>query len=174
MAITPSKASKLKPAAAKKTAPKVKPVPDGMPVITPHLICAGAADAIAFYKKAFGAEETGRLPMPGGSGKLMHASIKIFGAPVYLVDEMPAHGAHSPLALTGSPVTIHLSVPDVDAVFARAVKAGATVLMPLADMFWGDRYGIVTDPFGHKWSIATHIRDVTPAEMQEAMKQMGG
>ena len=170
------KAAAARSAAAKstgsKSTPKVKPIPDGMPAITPHLVCAGAADAIAFYKKAFGAEETGRLP--GGGGKLMHASIKIFGAPVFLVDEMPDYGVHGPLALKGSSVTIHLSVENADAVFARAVKAGATVAMPMADMFWGARYGIVTDPFGHKWSIATQIRDVTPAEIQAAMKQMGG
>jgi PhnB protein len=153
-------------------APKVKPVPDGMPAITPHLVCDGAAKAIEFYKTAFGAVETGRLP--GGGGKLMHAAIKIFGAPVFLVDAMPEYNVHGPLALKGSPVTIHLSVDDADAVFARAVKAGATVTMPLADQFWGDRYGKLVDPFGHHWSIATHIRDVTPAEMQEAMKKMGG
>jgi PhnB protein len=169
--VKPKKSAASKSPAAKTVAPKVKPVPDGMPAITPHLICAGAAEAIEFYKKAFGATETGRLP--GASGRLMHASVTMFGSPVFLVDEMPEYGSHGPLALKGSPVTIHLSVENADAVFERVVKAGASVVMPLQDTFWGARYGIVADPFGHRWSIATQIRDVTPAEMQEAMKKMG-
>ncbi|HSN41872.1 MAG TPA: VOC family protein [Burkholderiales bacterium] len=150
----------------------VKPVPDDMHTITPHLVCAGAADAIAFYKKAFNAVEGGRLPGP--QGKLMHAMIRIEGSAVMLVDEMPECGALGPKSLKGSPVTIHLYVKDVDAVVARAEAAGAKVTMPVADMFWGDRYGRLEDPFGHHWSVATHIRDVTPAEMQDAMRKMGG
>jgi len=154
------------------TTKPVKPVPDDMHTITPHLICAGAADAIDFYKKAFNAVEAGRLPGP--NGKLMHAMIRIEGSPVMLVDEMPEWCAQGPKTLKGSSVTIHIYVADADAVFNRAIAAGATVIMPLADMFWGDRYGKLEDPFGHHWSVATHIRDVTPEEMREAMQQMGG
>jgi uncharacterized glyoxalase superfamily protein PhnB len=151
---------------------KVKPVPDGMHTVTPHLVCSGAADAIAFYKKAFGALEEGRLPGP--NGKLMHAMIRIEGSAVMLVDEMPEWGALGPKALNGSPVTIHLYVEDVDAFVKRAVDAGARITMPVADQFWGDRYGRLEDPFGHHWSIGTHVRDVTPAEMQQAMQKMAG
>ena len=118
--------------------PKVKPVPDGMHTVTPHLVCAGAADAIEFYKKAFNALEEARLPGP--QGKIMHAMIRIEGSAVMLVDEMPEWGALSPKSLKGSPVTIHLYVEDADAFVARAVKAGAKVTMPVADTFWGDRY----------------------------------
>ena len=151
---------------------KVKPIPDDMHSVTPHLICAGAADAIEFYKKAFGAVEAARLPGPGG--KLMHAMIRIGGSAVMLVDEMPEWGALGPKALKGSPVTIHLYVEDADAFFARAVKAGAKVTMPLEDAFWGDRYGKLEDPFGHRWSVATHVRDVSSEEMQQAMRKMAG
>lgn len=148
----------------------VKPIPDGMHTVTPHLICAGAADAIAFYKKAFDATETSRLPGP--NGLLMHASVRIGDSTVMLVDEMPAWGALGPTSLNGSPVTIHLYVNDVDAVMAQAHAAGATITMPAQDMFWGDRYGQLLDPFGHKWSVATHVRDVTPDEMRQAMQAM--
>lgn len=143
--------------------------PQCMRSITPHLICAGASDAIDFYKKAFGAEEMMR--MPGPDGRLMHAAVKIGDSMVMLVDEMPEWGALGPKALKGSPVTIHLMVDDVDAVFARAVAAGATVKMPVADMFWGDRYGKIVDPFGHDWSIATHVRDMTPEEIMAAGRE---
>jgi PhnB protein len=146
----------------------VKAIPDDMHAVTPHLICAGAANAIEFYKKAFGAEEGGRIPAP--NGKLMHAMIRIGGSAVMLVDEMPEWGALGPKSLKGSPVTIHLYVEDADAVFERAVKAGAKVTMPLADQFWGDRYGKLEDPFGHHWSIATHVRDVSPEEMRKEMQ----
>ena len=151
---------------------KVKPIPDGMHSVTPHLVCAGAADAIEFYKKAFGAVDLGRLAGP--KGKLMHAAIRIGDSTVMLVDEMPEWGAFGPKSLKGSPVTIHLYVQDVDASVARAVAAGAKITMPLDDMFWGDRYCKVEDPFGHHWSIATHIREVSPEEMQQAMQKMGG
>jgi PhnB protein len=151
---------------------KVKAIPDGMSAITPHLICAGAADAIEFYKKAFGAVEEAR--MPGPQGRLMHAMIRIGGAAVMLVDEMPEWGALGPKALKGSPVTIHLYVADADAAVARAVGAGAKVTMPVADMFWGDRYGQLEDPFGHRWSVATHVRDMTPEEMMAGMQSMAG
>ena len=150
----------------------VKAVPEGMHTVTPHLVCAGAADAIEFYKKAFGAVDEGRLPGP--QGRLMHAMIRIEGSAVMLVDEMPEWGALGPKSLKGSPVTIHLYVEDVDAFVARAVGAGAKITMPLDDMFWGDRYCKLEDPFGHHWSVATHKRDVSPEEMKRAMQKMGG
>jgi uncharacterized glyoxalase superfamily protein PhnB len=150
---------------------KVKPIPEGMHSVTPHLVCAGAAGAIEFYKQAFGAVEQARLPGP--QGKLMHAMIRIGDSAVMLVDEMPEWGALGPKALKGTPVTIHLYVDDADAFVARAVKAGAKVTMPVADMFWGDRYGKLEDPFGHHWSVGTHVRDVSMEEMQQAMQQQG-
>ncbi|CCB65364.1 MULTISPECIES: VOC family protein [unclassified Hyphomicrobium] len=137
--------------------------------ITPHLVCAGAADAIDFYKKAFGAEEEMRLV--GANGKLMHAAVRVGNARFMLVDELPEWGSSSPITLGGSPVTIHLYVADVDAFVERAVKAGAILRMPVEDMFWGDRYGIIEDPFGHKWSVATHKRDMSEREIKEAMKK---
>jgi PhnB protein len=151
---------------------QVKPIPDGMHSVTPHLICAGAADAIDFYKKAFNAIELTRLPGPGG--KLMHGSIRIGDSTVMLSDEFPEMGGLGPKSLKGSPVTIHLYVEDVDTFAARAVAAGAKVTMPVADMFWGDRYGQLEDPFGHRWSVGTHVRDVTPDEIQQAMRGMRG
>jgi PhnB protein len=147
-----------------------KAIPDGMHSVTPHLICANASAAIEFYKKAFDATETSRLPGPGG--RLMHAGLRIGDSAVMLVDEMPEHGALGPKSLKGSPVAIHLYVENVDATAAQAVAAGARLTMPVTDMFWGDRYGQLEDPFGHRWSIATHLRDVTPAEMQQAMQAM--
>ena len=149
------------------TKPQVKPVPDGMHTVTPHLVCNGAADAITFYKQAFGAVELGRLPGP--QGKLMHAMLRIGDSAVMLMDEFPDYGSFGPKSLKGSPVTIHLYVEDVDATVKRAVAAGAKITMPVDDMFWGDRYGKIEDPFGHHWSVATHIRDVSPEEMQAAM-----
>jgi PhnB protein len=151
---------------------KVKAIPDGMHSVTPHLVCAGAAEAIEFYKKAFKAVEIAR--MPGKDGKLMHAMIRIGDSAVMLMDEFPEWKAFGPKALKGSPVTIHLAVEDVDTVAAQAVAAGAKITMPIADMFWGDRYGVLEDPFGHLWSVGTHMRDVSPQEMQEAMAKMGG
>jgi uncharacterized glyoxalase superfamily protein PhnB len=147
-----------------------KPIPDGMHSLTPHLVCAGAADAIAFYKAAFGAVELHRLPGP--NGLLMHAAVRIGDSVLMLVDEAPDWGMLGPKALKGSPVTIHLYVADVDAAVAKAVAAGAKVTMPVADMFWGDRYGTLEDPFGHRWSLATHTRDTTIEEMQQAMAGM--
>jgi PhnB protein len=147
--------------------PATKKIADGMHTVTPHIICAGAAEAIEFYKKAFGATEVMRLP--GADGKLIHASIRIGDSMVMLVDENPAWQCRGPKLLGGTPVTIHLAVDDVDAVFAKAVAAGATPVMPVADMFWGDRYGIVADPCGHHWSIATHKYDLTPEEIQQGM-----
>jgi uncharacterized glyoxalase superfamily protein PhnB len=150
-------------------APPVNAIPKGMHSVTPHLVCAGAADAIEFYKKAFNAIELGRVPGP--HGKLMHAHIQIGDSSVMLVDEFPDWGSLGPRSLKGSPVTIHLYVEDADATVERAVKAGAVITMPLEDMFWGDRYGVVEDPFGHRWSIATHTRDVSADEMQEAIQR---
>lgn len=152
--------------------PQVKLVPDWMHTVTPHLICAGAADAIEFYKKAFDAEEMARIAGP--QGKLLHACIRIGDSVLMLVDEFPEWGAFGPKSLEGSPVTIHLQVEDVDAFVARAVRAGAKITMPIADMFWGDRYGKLEDPFGHHWSVATHIRDVSPEEMQQAAQKACG
>ena len=140
--------------------------------MTPHIVCSGAADAIEFYKKAFNAVEVARLPGP--DGKLMHADVRIGDSTVMLVDESPDWGCHGPRSLKGSPVTLHLYVDDVDAVVAQAVRAGAKITMPVDDMFWGDRYGKLEDPFGHQWSVATHIRDVSPEEMKQAMEQMCG
>jgi uncharacterized glyoxalase superfamily protein PhnB len=152
--------------------PSPKPIPEGMHSLTPHLVCAGAADAIDFYKRAFNAVEEARMPGPGG--KLIHAAVKIGDSTLMLVDENPEWGALGPKALKGSPVTIHLYVPDVDATVAQAVAAGAKVTMPVADMFWGDRYGQLEDPFGHRWSVATHTRDLTSEEILEGMAKMGG
>jgi len=143
--------------------------------LTPHLVCQGAAEAIEFYKAAFDATELIRIP--GEDGKLMHACVLINGAPVMLVDEfcmsmgeVAERSSRSPKALNGTPVTIHLNVQDVDAVFNQAVAAGAQVAFPVQDMFWGDRYGVVEDPFGHHWSIATTIKEVSEQELMDAAK----
>ena len=148
---------------------KVDPVPQDMHSVTPHLVVDGASDAIEFYKKAFNAVETAR--MPGPNGRLMHAAVRIGDSTVMLVDEFPDYGNLGPKALNGTPVTLHMYVADADATYAQALAAGATSRMPPADMFWGDRYGQVVDPFGHVWAIATHVKDMTPEEMAEAMKQ---
>jgi PhnB protein len=149
----------------------VKPIPEGMHSLTPHLCCAGAADAIEFYKRAFGATELGR--MSGPDGKLVHAMVKIGDSMLMLADENPSCGMLGAKAMKGSPVTIHLYVEDADAVVRQAEAAGAKVVMPVADMFWGDRYGRIEDPFGHSWSIATHTRDVSHEDMQKAVASMG-
>jgi len=150
--------------------PNVKPIPEGMHSLTPLLTCAGAADAIDFYKKAFNAVEVSRLPGP--KGKLMHASLRIGNSTLMLTDEFPEWGGLGPKLLKGSPVTVHLYVENVDAAVEQAVAAGAKITMPLADMFWGDRYAQLEDPFGHRWSVATHTRDLSPAEIQAAMGKM--
>lgn len=134
--------------------------------LTPHLVVDGAADAIAFYKKAFGAEEMMRMPAP--DGKLMHAAIMVNGAVVMMVDENKHYGNLGPKTLKGTPVVLHLDVPDVDASIKRAADAGAKVVMPATDMFWGDRYGQVEDPFGHRWAIATTKIVMSPDEMRAA------
>lgn len=148
----------------------VKPIPTGMHSITPHLVCADAAAAIEFYKKAFNAAEVSRLPGP--DGKIMHASLRIGDSVLMLSEEAPKMGSLGPKALKGSPVTIHMYTDDVDGFVAAAVSAGAKITMPVADMFWGDRYGKIEDPFGHHWSIAKHVRDVTTEEMEQAMLKM--
>ncbi len=149
-----------------------QPIPEGMHTITPHLVCAGAADAIEFYKQAFNAVELSRLADP--TGKLMNAMIRIGDSTLMLNDEYLDWGVRGPQTIGGSPVTIHLYVADVDSAYAQAVAAGATVKMPVCDMFWGDRYGVLTDPFGHSWSLATHIRDLSPEQIIEGMQQQQG
>ncbi|MGE0386990.1 MAG: VOC family protein [Gammaproteobacteria bacterium] len=144
----------------------IKPIPDGASSVTPHLVIAGAAQAIDFYTRAFGAVEKFRLPTP--EGRLMHAEIRVGNSTVMLVDDFPEHGSRSPPTLGGTPITLHLYVEDADAVLARAAAAGARVIMPVQEMFWGDRYGVVEDPFGHRWSIATHVRDLSPEEIARA------
>ncbi|HZU24898.1 MAG TPA: VOC family protein [Bryobacteraceae bacterium] len=139
--------------------------------LVPHLCCRNAADAVDFYRKAFNAEVLGAFSTP--DGKLMHGALKINGAQFFLTEENPACGALGPQSLGGSAVTLHLHVPDCDAVFQRAVDAGCQVGMPLENMFWGDRYGFVIDPYGHKWAIATTIKQVKPEELQAAVASMG-
>lgn len=152
----------------------VSPVPEGFRTITPHLIIKDAGKAIDFYKKAFGAEEVMCMRGPGGNG-VMHAEIKIGDSYLMIADEFPDFGCLGPKSIGGSPVTVHLYVKDADAVYNQAVKAGATATMPLTDMFWGDRYGKLADPFGHHWSVATHKEDVSPEECARRMAaQFGG
>jgi PhnB protein len=152
----------------------VKPIPDGYHTATPYLYIKGAADAIEFYKKAFGAVELFRMDGPGGT--IGHAEIKIGDSPIMLADEFPDMGAVSPTTLGGAGVSILLYVEDVDAMAAQAVAAGAKVLQPVENKFYGDRMGSLQDPFGHQWHLGTHIEDVSPEEMgrrhEEFMKQM--
>ncbi len=153
-----------------------KPIPDGYRTVTPYLVIKGAAEALEFYKKAFGAEEV--LRMPGPDGSVMHAEMNFGDCRVMMGEESPAMGSKSPSSLGGSGAGLMLYVEDVDAAFAKAVGAGCTVKMPVSDMFWGDRYGKLEDPFGHDWSLATHVEDVPPEEMgkrmAEAMAQKPG
>jgi len=152
------------------------PAPD-LRSVTPHLIVEGAADAIEYYKRAFGAVEITRMPMQDGK-TLMHAAIRIGDSFIMLADAAPAWGAFGPKALKGTPVVVHLKVPNVDEVFARAVEAGGRVVMPVSDMFWGDRYGKLEDPFGHQWGISSKIKEMSLEEMNAAgesfLKQMSG
>jgi PhnB protein len=156
---------------------KVKPIPEGFHTLAPHITVADAAKAIEFYKKALGAKEIGRHAGPGG--KIMHAQLQIGDSRLMLNDAFPEMGAcgPTPTAGGGAPFTIHLCVEDVDNVFNQAIAAGAKATMPVMDQFWGDRYGKFVDPFGHHWSVATHIKDMTPAEIeaagQAAMAAMG-
>lgn len=146
---------------------EVKPVPEGYHTVTPYLIIRDAARAIEFYKKAFGAKEMVRMPAPGG--KIGHAEIKIGDSYIMLADESPELGHNGPQSIGGSPVSIVLYLEDVDAVVDRAVAAGAKVVRPVEDQFYGDRSGGVEDPFGHSWHISTHIEDVSPEEMKKRM-----
>ncbi len=149
------------------TQPAVKPIPEGMHSRTPLLICAGAADAIEFYAKAFNALEVSRLPGP--EGRPMLAMLWVGNSGLMVADELTEWGGFGPKSPKGSPVTVRLHVENADAAVEQAVAAGAKITMPLADMFWGDRYAQLEDPFGHRWSVGTHTRDLSPAEIQEAM-----
>jgi uncharacterized glyoxalase superfamily protein PhnB len=147
-------------------------IPAGHEGLIPHLVCDPCSEALEFYKKALGAEEVVRMPAPDGR-RIMHAAMRIGKNFVFLVDDFPEYcggKSSSPKALKGTPVTLHQYVENCDAAIKRAQDAGAKVTMPAADMFWGDRYGVVTDPFGHSWSFATHIKDLTPDQMKSAMK----
>lgn len=148
----------------------VKPIPAGMHSLTPYLVCADASAAIAFYQKAFGATELTRLAGP--DGKIMHAQIRIGDSAVMLTEESPQHNMMGPKALKNTPVSLYFYVDDADKAFERAVSAGATVVTPLADMFWGDRWAHLEDPFGHRWHIASHIRDVGPEELRQAAQHV--
>jgi len=145
---------------------KVRAVPEGFHTITPHLNIRNCSKAIEFYQKAFGAEVKGVHRTP--DGKVMHALLKIGDSQLMVSDEFPEMGAKSPESLGGSAVVLNVYVEDVDALFNRAVGAGAKVVMPLMDQFWGDRYGVLSDPFGHQWSLATHVRDMSADEMKAA------
>lgn len=150
----------------------VKPIPDGYPRVTPYLVVDGGEAAIEFYSNIFGARERMRMPAPGG--RIGHAELDFGDSLVMLADEFPDMGNLSPKTIGGSPVTISLYVEDVDAVFAAALDAGATSVRPVDNQFYGDRTGQLEDPFGHRWSIATHIEDVPPDEMEKRMAQMMG
>jgi len=154
---------------------RVKPIPEGYRSVTPYLVVDDAAGAVNFYQQAFGAQETVR--MNGPDGKIAHAELRLGDSMIMLSSEMTGGAARSPRSLGGTTASIFLYVEDVDAVFKQAVSAGATIQTPLADMFWGDRYGTLTDPFGHSWALATHTEDVAPEEMKrrtrEAMASMG-
>ncbi len=142
----------------------IPPVPEDFHTITPQLTVNGVAEAIAWYARALGANELLRNLAPDGQ-KIMHAELLLGDSRFFVVDEFP-DSMKSPATLGGTPVTLHLYVANVDALFERAVDAGATVLMPVADQFWGDRYGILSDPFGHRWSIASRIEDLSPRALQ--------
>jgi PhnB protein len=150
----------------------VKPIPEGYHSVTPYLIVRGGADAIEFYKKAFGALELFRFPSP--DGKIGHAEIKVGNSPIMLADEFPDMGYKGPQSLGGSPVSLMIYVDDVDTVFQQAVDAGATVKEALQDKFYGDRMGTVIDPFGHRWHLATHKEDVSAEEMQRRAQAAHG
>src|SRR5712692_3857271 len=150
----------------------VKPIPEGYHSVTPHLIIKGAANAIEFYKKAFGATELFRFPTP--DGLIGHAEIKIGDSPIMLADEFPQMGYKSPQSLGGSPVSLMIYVEDVDAIFNQAVSAGASVKEAVSDKFYGDRIGTLTDPFGHVWHVSTHKEDVSLEEMEKRAKAAHG
>ena len=147
----------------------VKYIPEGFHAVTPYLTVKDPDEAINFYKRAFGARERVRMPTP--DGKVAHAELQIADSIIMLGAECPEHGAVSPESLEGSPVGLALYVQNVDEVFNRAVQAGGTVKESVGDKFWGDRSGSLTDPFGHKWMLLTHIEDVSPAEMKKRMAE---
>ena len=147
----------------------VNAVPEGYQTVTPDLVCRDAAQAIEFYKRAFGARELMRFKMP--DGKIGHAEIKIGDSIMMLCDENPQGGCAAPTSLNGTTVMLFLYVEDVDATFAQAIKAGATVVMPVADMFWGDRSGQVQDPCGHRWQLATHKEDLTQDQIDQRAQE---
>ena len=147
----------------------IKAIPEGLHTVTPHLVIKGASEAIEFYKKAFGAVELTRMLAPNRNS-IMHAQLQIGDSRLFLVDESPEMGSRGPVIGGGSPVTLHLYLEDVDSTFNAALAAGAKAIMPPTDMFWGDRYGRLVDPFGHEWSLATHKEDLTPEEMRERAK----
>jgi len=152
---------------------KVPHIPQGYNAITPYLIVKGAADAIEFYKRVFGATEICRFGQPGG--KIGHAELKIGNSHIMLADENPNNlspGHASAASIGASPVSIYLYLPDVDSVIQRSVTAGAKILKPVQDQFYGDRSGFIQDPFGHFWCVATHVEDVSPQEMEERMKNL--
>ena len=153
-------------------ASKVNPIPEGYHSVTPYLIIKGAAEAIEFYKKAFGAMELFRMGQP--DGRIGHAEIKIGDSAIMLADEFPELGHKSPKSLGGSPVSLMIYVEDVDAVFAQAIASGAAEERPVEDKFYGDRGGSLVDPFGHIWHIATHIEDLSPEQMQERATAASG
>jgi len=148
---------------------QVKSIPSGFHTLTPYLAVRGADRAIEFYKKAFGAEELTRMPGPDGK-TIGHAELKVGDSVFFLSDEYPGMGCQSPETLKGNTQALHIYVQDVDAAFDRAVAAGATVKMPVADMFWGDRFGKLADPFGHEWSLGTHKEDLSPEEVDRRAK----
>jgi PhnB protein len=162
---------KARKAPAKRSTARKAAASTNLQAVTPYLVVSSGARAIDFYKKAFGAVEIYRMPTPDGQ-RVMHATLNIGGANVMLSDEFPEHsGNRGPDIVGSTTVSIHLQVPNADKAFARAIDAGATVIMPVADMFWGDRFGKLRDPFGHEWSVAHHVRDVSPAEMAAAAKK---
>jgi PhnB protein len=149
------------------------PIPEGYPRVTPYLSVNGASAAIDFYTRVLGATERMRMPAPGGM--VGHAELELGNSVIMLSDEFPEMGPPSPTTVGGTPVTIHVYVEDVDAVFGQAVAAGATALRPVEDQFYGDRSGQFEDPFGHRWNVASHVEDVPPDEMARRVEQaMGG
>ena len=151
---------------------KVKPIPDNYPQVSAYLYVDGASEAIAFYEKVLGAKE--RMRMGGPDGKVGHAELQVGDSVIMLSDESPEMNAHGPRSIGGTPVTIMVYVEDVDAAFERAISEGATSLRPVQDQFYGDRSGQFEDPFGHRWSVASHVEDVTPEEMMKRAAQAGG
>lgn len=151
---------------------KVPYMPPPFRSVTPHIVVKDSAAAIDFYKKAFGAAERLRVPGPNGRG-LMHAEIMVGDCVIMLAEEMAERGCHSPISLNGTPVSLMLYVEDADAAYEQALAAGAESVMPPQDMFWGDRFSQVSDPFGHRWSIATHVRDPSPEEMTAGAAAFG-